>query len=107
MNTDKHKYNLAKDKVRNIQLFYIHFVGYLIVVALIIWNLLIIEKGQFKGIEALNLSVLFGWTVFIIIHGLRVFKSRVLFKKEWETQKMQDFLDKEEKDSKQETTIWE
>ncbi|WP_400079840.1 2TM domain-containing protein [Winogradskyella sp. R77965] len=95
----------AKRKVRRVQIFYLHLAFYIIVVALLLFNLYIIEEGPYKNnIIALNLSILVAWTVFIIIHGLNVFKEKRIFKKSWEDKKVQEFLEKEN-DVK--TTTWE
>lgn len=93
----------AKDKVRKIKIFYIHLAGYIIVVALLLYNLYIVAGPYKNNIISLNLSVLFAWTIFIIIHGLNVFKQKQIFKKSWEDKKTEQFL----KDKEEETTFWE
>ena len=95
----------AKKKVRQIQIFYIHLVGYLIVVGLLLYNFYIMEEGPHtKAIVWINTSTMIGWTIFIIIHWWRVFKGRFLFKKEWEDRKIKEYLNK---DTKEEKTMWE
>ena len=94
----------AQRKVRQVQIFYLHLALYVIVVALLLYNFYILEEGPYKNnIIALNLSVLVAWSVFIIIHGLNVFKGKQIFKKSWEDKKIKEFL----KDDEVETTTWE
>lgn len=104
-NNQKQRLEQAKKRVRIVKLFYIHFAGYLVFAALLIYNLYIVEEHYRKVITVLNLSILFIWTIFIIIHGLRAFRGRLLFKKDWEQKKMEDFLKDEDKE--EEITFWE
>ena len=95
----------AQKSVKRLWIFYIHLAGYIISVALILYNFYIIEEGPYKNnIISLNLSILVAWSVFIIIHGLNVFKGRQIFKKSWEDRKTEEFLKKEKE---VETTRWE
>jgi len=105
MNQDLKKQQLrkAKDKVRKVKVFYIHLAGYVVVVALLLYNLYIVAGPYKNNIISLNLSVLVGWTVFIIIHGLNVFKEKRIFKKSWVDKKTTQFL----KDKEEEKTFWE
>ena len=106
MNIDeKQLFIKAKKRVRRVWLFYVHLAGYIVFVALILYNFYIIEEGPYKNnIISLNLSVLVAWSVFIVIHGLKVFKGRQIFNKTWEDRKTEQFL-KEEADV--DTTFWE
>jgi hypothetical protein len=95
----------AKSHVRRIQIFYIHLVGFIIVVSLILYNFYIMEDGAHKkAIVWINTSTLVGWTIFIFIHWWRVFRGRFLFKKSWEDKKLKEYL---EEDSDEKTTMWE
>ena len=102
----KHQRYLKAQKIlRRRRLFYIHLVGYLIVVALILLNFYVLEEGPYKNpITALNLSILGAWTVIIIIHGIDIYRTRSLSKTTWEDKKIEALLDKE---SEAESTIWE
>lgn len=93
-NTEK-DYLKAKKKVYHLKVFYIHLVGYFIVVALLLYNLHIMEGPHVDFFFWFDIIILVGWTVFIIIHGWHVFKGRIVFKKEWETRKMKEYLNKE------------
>jgi len=89
-------YFKAKEKVRQIKIFYMHLVGYIIVVMLLSYNLYIVE-GEYKNFFIwLDLIFLVSWTIFIIVHGWVVFKGRI-FKRSWEERKIQEFMDKDKK----------
>ena len=96
------KYINAKEKVRNIKVFYIHFVGYLILVALLLYNIYILEGEHKDFFLWFNLTVIVSWTIFIVFHAWYVFKGKLFFKKSWEEKKMKEFLDREE-----EVEMWE
>lgn len=103
-NNDKERYIRAKKKVRHIQVFYIHLIGYMVVVALLVYNLYMVEGPYTNNIISLNLSVLVAWTVFITIHGVKVFKGKRIFNKKWEDKKTETFLKDK---SSEETSFWE
>lgn len=98
MNSDKltqDAFLKAQKKVYNLKIFYIHLVGYLILAALLGYNLYIMS-GPYKDFFFwFDIIVLVVWTVFISIHGWHVFKGKIIFKKDWETRKIRAFLEKE------------
>ncbi len=102
-NQEEYRLVQAKKSVRRLKLFYIHLAGYIVVVALLSYNLYIVQGEYKNNIISLNLSVLVAWTVFICIHGWRVFKERKVFNKGWKDKKIQAFLNKEDI----ETKMWE
>jgi hypothetical protein len=102
---DKQRYIKAKEKVRKIQIFYLHLLLYVIVMGLLIFNLYILEEGPYKSnITALNVTTIVIWSVFIIIHAWRVFKGPFLFGKRWEDKKINEIVNK---NKGEETTFWE
>lgn len=95
----------AQKKVRRLQIFYLHLVLYLIVVALISYNFYIMEAGAYTSIiTGVNVTTLVLWTVVICVHAWSVFKGRLFFKKSWEDKKIEDYIKTKEKE---ETTFWE
>ncbi|MDY2588120.1 2TM domain-containing protein [Winogradskyella aquimaris] len=94
----------AKKHIRRVKLFYIHLAGYLVVVALLLYNLYIVEGTYTHTIISLNLSVLLLWTVAMFINYWRVFKERKMFNKSWENKKIKSYLDKKDIE---ETKMWE
>jgi hypothetical protein len=103
--TSKEQYLIeAKKSAKRHMIFYVHLVGYFIVVALLLYNLYIVEGPYKNNIISLNLSVLVAWTVFIILHGLAIFKGRKIFKASWEEKKIEEFLNE---DDEVEMKLWE
>jgi len=104
-NIDKKQYLIeSKKSARRIMIFYIHLVGYIVFVALLLYNLYIVEDYYKNSIISLNLSIIVAWSVFIIVHGLNVFKGKQIFKKDWEDRKTEAFLKNKDEI---ETTFWE
>lgn len=86
-------YLRAKEKVRNIKIFYMHLVGYIIFVALLSYNLYIVEDGYKDFFIWFNSIFMVSWTIFIAIHAWNVFKGRIFFKKSWEDRKLKEYMD--------------
>ncbi|MBO3116146.1 2TM domain-containing protein [Winogradskyella sp. DF17] len=99
---DKQRRDAAMKSLRRLKLFYVHFVGYIVLVSLILYNLYIVQ-GEYKdNIIALNIITLVLWTMFISLHAWRVFKGRLLFSKRWEEKKMSTYLSQNETTEKAE-----
>ncbi|REG87280.1 2TM domain-containing protein [Winogradskyella sediminis] len=103
--SDKEKEQLKKaiNKVRKVKVFYLHLAGYIVGIGLLLYNLYIVAGPYKNNIISLNLSIIVAWSVFIVIHGLNVFKGKRLFNKRWEDKKIKKFLDKKDES----TTFWE
>ena len=102
---DKELFFKAQKKVRRLQIFYLHLVLYLIVVALISYNFYIMDAGAYTSmITGVNVSTLVLWGVFICLHAWSVFKGRLFFKKSWEDKKIEEYLKGKDKE---ESTFWE
>lgn len=101
----KERYTKAKEKVRHIKIFYYHLVGYFVVVALLLYNIYILDENNSYSDFFLwfNSIMILAWTVFIILHGMWALKGKTFFSKKWEDKKAKEFLNQEEK----ETTLWE
>ncbi|APY11700.1 hypothetical protein BWZ22_10830 [Seonamhaeicola sp. S2-3] len=102
----KDQYLKAKERVRNIKIFYYHLVGYIILVALLLYNIYILDvNNPYADFFTWFNSIIIGaWTIFIILHGRYALKGKTIFKKDWEDKKMKEFLENE---TDEETTIWE
>ena len=105
MNIDKEQYLINEKKsARKVLIFYVHLAGYIVSMALLIYNLYIVEGYYKNEIISLNLSIIVAWTAFIVIHGLNIFKGRKIFKKSWEDKKIEGYL---KDDENVKTTYWE
>lgn len=100
---DKERLLRAQKKLKRLKVFYFHLAGYIVSVALLLYNLYIVEGPYKDNIISLNLSIIVAWTVLILLHAWRIFKEKKAFKESWEDKKMKQFL----KEDDQETTMWE
>ncbi|WP_296320529.1 2TM domain-containing protein [Winogradskyella sp.] len=83
----------AQKRVQKLRWFYVHLAAYIVVVACVIWNLLIIEDTKYTdAILAINYSTIFIWGFFIVLHIIKVYKGHSLFNKKWEEKKMKEFM---------------
>jgi len=105
-NDTNEDYINAKNKVRNIKVFYIHLLGYIILVALLLYNIYILDENNKYAdfFTWFNSITMVAWTIFIAIHAWNVFKGKLFFKKSWEDRKMSEYIEKEDTE---ETKIWE
>lgn len=97
------QYIEARKRVNRLKIFYIHLAGYIVVFGLIVWNLVIIEEGEYKNaIVWLNCTTIVVWGIVIAIHAWTTFKGRILFGKKWEDRKVKELMKEDE-----EITTWE
>ncbi|WP_179345670.1 2TM domain-containing protein [Winogradskyella ursingii] len=100
----KEHYFKIQKKLRRRRWFFIHLAGYIVVIALIGLNFYVLEDGPYTySIISLNLSVVVAWTCAILIHGIIIFKSDKIFKKDWEEKKIKEYLKREEQSH---TNLW-
>ncbi|WP_282124361.1 2TM domain-containing protein [Algibacter mikhailovii] len=93
-------YIQAKNKVKKLKMFYFHLIGYVIMVVLLCYNLVIVEDEYRDFFTWFNITIMIAWGGFIILHALSVFKNKTFFSKKWENKKVQDFINKETKSTK-------
>jgi len=97
--TEEHRYLLAKKKVDKIKGFYIHLAVYIVVnifiSAMVFYGLTNEEDMSF--LEVLShfglYSTWFFWGIGVAFHWMGVFGSRLFFSKNWEAQKMKEYLE--------------
>ncbi len=99
-------YLKAKERVRHVKIFYLHLVGYIIAVGLMLYNIYILDYSNPHADFFLwfNSVMILAWTVFIVLHRRWALSGKTFFSKSWENKKAKEFL---EKQNKEETTIWE
>lgn len=100
------KYLKAKERVKRVKWFYLHVVGYVISVGLMLYNIYILDTNNPHTDFFLwfNSILILAWTVFIVLHGRWALKNKTFFSKKWESKKAEEFLEKE---NKSKTTMWE
>jgi len=99
----KDSYIKAKEKVRQLKIFYVHLVGYIILILLLSYNLYILDETNVYSDLFLKFIIIFmvSWTIFIAFHAWNVFKGRVFFRKSWEDRKLKEYMDNNN------TNLWE
>ncbi|MFI0491470.1 2TM domain-containing protein [Flavobacterium sp.] len=87
------RYLLAKKRVKSIRGFYIHLFVYFIVNTFISVQIYMHNDGEFWRWE--NFSTALFWGIGLLAHGTSVFGSNLIFGKEWEERKIQEFMNKD------------
>lgn len=73
----------AKKMASQLKLFFLHLVAYLFLVILMLHNNYIMEDNAYaNAINFVNIVVFIIWSVFIVIHGWRIYKARTVFKQQ-------------------------
>ena len=98
--SEKEKLERAKKQVSEIKGFYIHATIYVVVNVL----LLLMAMNLFSGGFRLHMpswghfTTPFFWGIGLFFHYLKVFGRRLSFLKKWEDRKIQEYLEREERD---------
>jgi len=96
--TEEQKYLRAKKRVKSIKGFYVHLMVYLLVNAF----LLIARVFSDGGIEVLwewqSYNTVLFWGIGLAFHAFGVFGMDILFGKNWEDQKIKEFMDKDKRE---------
>lgn len=92
---EEERYSKARKRVGEIKGFYGNLISYVIVnIGLLVINLLTSPHYLWF------FWPLLGWGIGVFFHGLKVFNYIPFFGKEWEEQKIKEFMDKEEQSKK-------
>ncbi|RDK87142.1 2TM domain-containing protein [Marinirhabdus gelatinilytica] len=97
--TQKQKLEKAKKRVEKIKGFYSHAIVYAIVNLLILLSSMGFFTNGFVNLHMPSwgyFTTPFFWGIGLFFHGLSVFKTGFL--KKWEQRKIQEYLEKEERD---------
>ncbi len=95
---EEERYYKIQKKVIEIRKFYEHLTVYVLCNAIVIVVNLMTSPGFLYFIFSL-----LGWGIAIVLHGLKAFDYAPFFNKEWEDQKIKEFMDKE----KETKTTWQ
>ncbi|MBC7642519.1 MAG: 2TM domain-containing protein [Flavobacterium sp.] len=102
INKNSEKYQYAKNRVKKIKGFYIHFTIYMIINSMIILGIIYdqdFNNLNFWSFETFSTALF--WGIGLFSHGISVFGKDLIFNKNWEQKKIQEFMAKENK------TNWE
>ena len=89
--SEQEKFHRAKQRVESLRAFYTHLIIYVIVnIGLVVVNLLTSpEKLWFYWVTIF-------WGVGLLIHAFTTFGGKVFLGREWEEQKIKDYMEKDE-----------
>ena len=94
---NEERYFTAKKRVEEIKGFYGNLVSYVVVnIGLLVLNLLTSPNHLWFYWPML------GWGIGVIIHGMKVFNYMPFLRKDWEEQKIKEFMEKERENQKRE-----
>ena len=94
---EEERYYEAKKRVEEIKGFYGNLISYIVVnIGLMVVNLLTSPKYLWFFWPML------GWGIGVFFHGMKVFNFMPFFGKDWEEQKIKEFMEKE----KEHKEIW-
>ena len=89
-NNDFERYQKAKKQVQELKGFYSHFLSYVIVMIVIIYINL-----KYTPAVLWFIWTLLGWGIGIFFHAMRVFNFFPFFNKDWEKNKIKQFMEEE------------
>jgi cell division protein FtsW (lipid II flippase) len=87
------RYYAAQNKISSIKGFYIHLTVYFFVNIVLSIQIYSINKNDFWRWESFSPALF--WGIGILAHGTSVFGSNLLFGKNWEERKIQEFMKKD------------
>ena len=93
------EYQIAQRKVQKIKRFYTHLIVYLIVNTFIIaQNIKNLDAGE-SVFKFSIFSATFFWGIGLLVHALNVFSFSLFFNEKWEEKKINEFMEKDKKQS--------
>ncbi len=92
----KEAYLRAKEKVKKLKGFYWHLAAY-ITVNIFIITTNAINQGDSNIFYFGTFSTAFFWGIGLAFHAMGVFGKDLLFGKQWENRKVQEFMDEDKK----------
>lgn len=93
--TEEELYIQARKRVESLKGFYIHFAVY-IIINIFLLTIIAMNLGKGESIWQFgHFSTAFFWGIGIAFHALGVFGKDLLFGKNWESRKIQQYMDRE------------
>jgi uncharacterized integral membrane protein len=97
INQNSEQYQYAKNRVKKLKGFYGHLAVYIIINSIL---LVLIYKNLDQGKNFFsfgNFSTAIFWGIGLISHAASVFGKNLIFNKNWEERKIQEFMKREKK----------
>ena len=93
-NNDHNKFLRAKERVEELKKFYSSLIWYVLVIT----SLAIVNYLTNGFSYAWFLWAALGWGIGLVFHALKAFRWSPMLNKEWEERKIQEFMEREDKD---------
>ncbi len=93
--SESNQYKKAKKRVAELKKFYSSLSFYIIFIVLL--AALNYYSNQFENMWFLWAA--FGWGIGIFFHAIKVFNFNLLFGRDWEERKVQEFMDRDTKEN--------
>ena len=98
INKNSENYLFAQNKVKEYKRFYRHFTVYLVVNSFIIGVLIYDTNYNFENFWRFEtFSTAIFWGIGLLAHAASVFGKDLIFNKDWEQKKIQEFMEKDKK----------
>lgn len=94
-NNDYEKYQKAHKKVQEIKGFYTHLLTYVVVMIIIVYINLRYTPQYLWFLWSMG-----GWGIGLLFHGMKVFNYTPFLGKNWEEQKIKEFMEEEANNKK-------
>ncbi len=94
MDVNQEKLRRAKEQVKEIKGFYVHFAVYLIINAFILVNIYLNTDDFWQWPHFVTL---FGWGIGLAFHASKVFGYNPFFGKKWEERQIQKYIEEDKK----------
>jgi hypothetical protein len=98
INQNSEQYQYAKSRVKKLKGFYIHLTVYVIVNSMLIFGIFYersFNSTTFWSWETFSTAIF--WGIGLISHAISVFGKDLVFNKNWEEKKIQEFMNKDKK----------
>lgn len=97
---EQEKYDLAVKRMKRIKSFYTHATVYVVInIMIVIMNIQNLEPGE-SYFKLENFFTLFFWGIGLLAHAASVFVPDMVFGKNWEERKINEFMEKERQQNK-------
>jgi hypothetical protein len=98
INQNSEQYQYARKQVKSLKGFYIHLTIYILLNLMIIFASFYDKSSGNENIWRFEtFATAIFWGIGLIAHGVSVFGKNLIFNKEWEEKKIQEFMNKDKK----------
>ncbi len=101
--SEEELYLQARKKVEKIKGFYVHFAVYIVINIFLLTIIAVnLDKGE-SFWKFGHFATVFFWGIGVVFHALGVFGPDIIFGKDWENRKIEEYINKE----KERSSGWE